>query len=300
MPDDKGSDWLNLRSFIILCVAMAVVIAGTAIGYALLSEMHIGSAENSYRVNTGDQVEVDYIGMFEDGKVFDTSILEVAKNNILYPKSLSFEEKTAYTPLSFNVGAGEMIAGFDAGVIGMATNETKILTIAPKDGYGYANEDLIHTKSLTQSYPVYEWTTNTTNFENIYYVPAEIGTTVRHVTYGWNATVSFIDEVSDLVLLKNEPAPHEIVYISKDWPSEVISIDTSENGGMGEIVVKHLLTEDDEGSIISTDGNGQQFIVVGVNENANTYTIDYNKDVVGKTLIFKVTVVSIVPTSQNP
>ncbi|KYK31278.1 MAG: hypothetical protein AYK23_04045 [Candidatus Proteinoplasmatales archaeon SG8-5] len=300
MPDDKGDDWLNLHSFIILCIAMAVVVAGTAIGYIILADIHQGSSDLVYRAGSGDQVEVDYVGTFEDGTVFDTSIPEVAKNNALYPKSLSYEEKTNYVPLSFKVGDGQMIAGFEAGVIGMATNETKVLTIPPEEGYGYSNPNLIETKSLTMTFPVYEWTTNTTTFEQEYYVPAEIGTTIKHADYGWNSTVSYIDPISDLVLLKNEPNPYETIYVFNDWPSRVISIDTSADSGSGEIKVRHLLTEADANNIMSSDSNGNKFIVIDVDTSKNTYTIDYNREVVGKTLTFKVTVVKIIPTSQNP
>jgi FKBP-type peptidyl-prolyl cis-trans isomerase 2 len=300
MPEDKGDDWLNMRSFIILCVAMAVVVAGTAIGYALLANTHKGSSDQVYRVSSGDQVEVDYIGTFDDGTVFDTSVLEVAKNNALYPKSLSYEEKTSYTPLSFTVGEGQMIAGFDSGVIGMATNETRVLTIPPEEGYGYPDESLYQTRNLTETYPVFEWSYNSTSFEQVYFVPAEIGTTIKHEDYGWNSTVSFIDPVSDLVLLKNEPNPQEVVNIFSHWKSRVISIDTSADEGMGEITVRHLLTAQDAGKIISIDNNGQTFIVEDVDTAQNTFTVDYNREVVGKTLTFKVTIVSIIPISQNP
>lgn len=299
MPDEKGKDWLNLQSFIILCIAMAVVVAGAAIGYSFLASSHEENADQVYEVKNGDQVEVDYIGMFEDGTVFDTSIEEVADNNALYPKSLSFAPQGDFTPLGFTVGAGEMIPGFDSGVVGMVRNETRILTIQPEDGYGFPSEDMVQTKSLRISIPVYEWTVNTTSFAERYFVDAELGTTIKHDEYGWNATVSHIDPVSGLVMMKNEPNPHEIIKLYNEWDSMVVSIDTSANGGMGEIVVKHLLTSADAGKIISADKYGQ-FIVRAVNADAGTYTVDYNREVVGKTLIFKVTMVFINPVSQNP
>jgi hypothetical protein len=193
-----------------------------------------------------------------------------------------------------------MIAGFDSGVIGMATNQTKYLTIPPEEGYGYPDENLIQTMNLTVSLPVYEWTTNTTNFANQYFVLPELGTTVMSPEYGWNVTVNYIDPISDIVRIKNEPHPNEIISLYSGWDSKVISIDTSANDGEGEIIVKHLLTQEDAGNVISTDQGGNEIRVIDVDVDTNLITIDYNTEVVGKTLIFKVTIVTINPTSVNP
>jgi len=61
-------------------------------------------------------VKVHYTGTLEDGSVFDSS-----------------EGKE---PLSFVIGAGQMIPGFDRGVLGMQTGEAKELRLDPKDAYG--------------------------------------------------------------------------------------------------------------------------------------------------------------------
>jgi len=67
-------------------------------------------------VKAGDVVAVDYTGKLEDGTVFDSS--------------------EGRQPLMFEVGAGQMIAGFDAGVVGMKLGESKTLTIPPEQAYG--------------------------------------------------------------------------------------------------------------------------------------------------------------------
>lgn len=300
MSEDKENDWLNLKTFIMLCVAVGLVVAGAAIGYGVLFNTQEGASTFVYTVKNGDEVSVDYVGMFEDGTVFDTSIEDIANNNALYPKSLTFSPREAYSPLTFTVGTGQMIAGFDSGVIGMATNQTKTLTIPPEDAYGYPDENLIGTMGMTVSIPVYEWTTNTTNFEIKYFVPAELGTTARSDEYGWNITVNYIDPISDIVRIKNEPHLHEITSLGEGWDSEVISIDTSAYSGEGEILVKHLLTPEDAGVVVSADEAGREFRVIDVNTDSNIITIDYNMEVVGRTLIFKVTIVNINPISENP
>ena len=67
-------------------------------------------------VKKGDKVAVDYWGMLDDGKQFDSS-----------------EGKQ---PLEFTVGGGEMIAGFDKAVVGMKPGETKKIRIEAGEAYG--------------------------------------------------------------------------------------------------------------------------------------------------------------------
>lgn len=66
----------------------------------------------------GKTVAVNYIGRLEDGTVFDTSL------------------QPGRTPLTFQVGAGQMIPGFDKGVVGMKVGEQRRLTLAPEAAYG--------------------------------------------------------------------------------------------------------------------------------------------------------------------
>ena len=67
-------------------------------------------------VAIGDNVSVDYTGMFENGTVFDSSAGRVL--------------------LEFSVGAGQMIKGVDAAVVGMHLDEERNVTIKPDDAYG--------------------------------------------------------------------------------------------------------------------------------------------------------------------
>lgn len=91
----------------------------------------------------GDTVRVDYIGKTEDGVVFDTSIESVAQSNDLY------NEARTYQPLEFMLGQGNMILGFERGVLGMKAGETKMVTIPAVEAYGEPREDLIRELALT-------------------------------------------------------------------------------------------------------------------------------------------------------
>ena len=90
-------------------------------------------------VKQGDDVRVDYIGELEDGTVFDTSKEDVAAEAGLY------NPNKEYKPLEFTVGAGQMIKGFDSGVVGMTVGENKTLIIPPEEAYGPYQEQLVRT-----------------------------------------------------------------------------------------------------------------------------------------------------------
>jgi FKBP-type peptidyl-prolyl cis-trans isomerase 2 len=103
--------------------------------------------EGVQMVEEGDFVKVDYVGKLDDGTIFDTSIEEVAKE----AGGDVYNPGRNYTPLGFTVGAGQMIPGFDKGVVGMEVGEEKTIVIPPEEGYGEYREDLV------QSVPVDEF-----------------------------------------------------------------------------------------------------------------------------------------------
>jgi len=70
-------------------------------------------------VLTGQTVVVDYTGSFMDGKVFDSSV----------PRG---------QPFTVQIGKGQVIKGWDIGIVGMKVGEVRKLTIAPELAYGSA------------------------------------------------------------------------------------------------------------------------------------------------------------------
>ncbi|MFB6168488.1 MAG: peptidylprolyl isomerase [Haloferacaceae archaeon] len=84
------------------------------------------------RAEAGDRVAVAYVGRFEDGSVFATSDPAVAADNDLAPAA----DETERTPLTFTVGAGEVIAGLDEAVAGMTVGADRTVTVPPEDAYG--------------------------------------------------------------------------------------------------------------------------------------------------------------------
>ncbi len=79
------------------------------------------NAQGADAVKSGDTVSVNYTGKLQDGTVFDSNV---------DPKFQHVE------PFTFTVGAGQVIPGWDKGIVGMKVGEKKTLTIPPADAYG--------------------------------------------------------------------------------------------------------------------------------------------------------------------
>ena len=54
------------------------------------------------------------------------------------------------TPYPFKIGAGEAIKGFNDGVIGMKTGETKTIEVSPENGYGVYMDETPFSIPLSQ------------------------------------------------------------------------------------------------------------------------------------------------------
>ena len=72
----------------------------------------------------GSSVSVNYTGKLEDGTVFDSSLNEGRE------------------PLTTVIGTGQLIRGFEQGLIGMSEGETKTIEIEPVDAYGESRDDM--------------------------------------------------------------------------------------------------------------------------------------------------------------
>eukprot|EP01024_Parvocaulis_polyphysoides_P000273 TRINITY_DN1006_c0_g1_i3.p1 TRINITY_DN1006_c0_g1~~TRINITY_DN1006_c0_g1_i3.p1 ORF type:complete len:144 (-),score=21.32 TRINITY_DN1006_c0_g1_i3:165-596(-) len=71
------------------------------------------------KAKEGDTVQVHYRGTLTDGEQFDSS----------YDRG---------DPLTFRLGKGQVIKGWDQGIIGMCVGEKRKLKIPPQLGYGDA------------------------------------------------------------------------------------------------------------------------------------------------------------------
>ncbi len=100
---------------------VVLVIAGAVY---LTNNKKINNMEtNSGAAKAGDLVSMNYTGKLSDGTVFDSNV---------DPKFNHVE------PFEFTLGAGQVISGWDKGVLGMKVGETKTLVIPPAEAYGEA------------------------------------------------------------------------------------------------------------------------------------------------------------------
>ncbi|WP_405605051.1 peptidylprolyl isomerase [Polaribacter sp. Asnod1-A03] len=75
------------------------------------------------QVKENNTVKVNYTGKLSDGQIFDTS-----------------EGKE---PIEVTLGQGQLIPGFEQGLIDMKLNEKKTISITKDEAYGDVNEALI-------------------------------------------------------------------------------------------------------------------------------------------------------------
>ena len=120
---------------IVLAVVICLALVGVLIFISIKNKVNMPSNNNVNDVadNTipagdvakaGDTVSMNYTGRLENGTVFDSNV----------------DPKFGHPgqPLEFTVGAGQMIPGFDKGVVGMKVGDKKTLTLLPEEAYGAA------------------------------------------------------------------------------------------------------------------------------------------------------------------
>ena len=85
---------------------------------------------------SGDTVHVHYTGKLEDGTIFDTS--------------------DGRDPLPVELGARQVIPGFDEAITGMAVGDKKTVTISCDEAYGQHSDDLTFLVPLENLPPGYD------------------------------------------------------------------------------------------------------------------------------------------------
>jgi len=83
-------------------------------------------------IKRGDVIKVDYEASFEDGIIFDSTKIHDG------------------APLKFQVGAGQLIRGFEDAVIDMEVGEEKTFTVKPTEAYGDFDPLLVEKINLSE------------------------------------------------------------------------------------------------------------------------------------------------------
>lgn len=122
----KNKMWLWVLIVIVVVVGL-VYVAGKGktpteetmqVEGVKMTVLQEGSGEAA---KAGDKVSMNYTGRLVDGTVFDSNV---------DPKFNHVE------PFTFNLGAGEVIKGWDTAIVGMKVGEKRTLEIEPAFAYG--------------------------------------------------------------------------------------------------------------------------------------------------------------------
>ena len=260
-------------AFVILLVLAAVVYMsgnqnGSVSAGTTTTTMKAQSTKSGV-AQSGDTVTVEYTGSFENGTVFDTTDQAIAEeNNILNPLR-------TYQPLTFTLGGGGFITGFEDAVVGMSVGEVKEVTLPPEKAYGYPQQKLIQNVERKQRSPAVQ-NVSIDKFK------ADIGV---------EPTVGLEFKV-----------PNSTGY-QLTWPMKVLAISndtvTFRFLSGAETTMQTVFGDADvytEGDEIVIEVNaivGQRILtrvgpakIVGVND--ENITIDFNHDLAGKNLKFKI------------
>ncbi len=262
-------------------------------------------SQSQKTVKNGDNISVDYTGSIQNGKVFDTSIESVAKENNLSTTGRH------YRPINFTVGKGDVIKGFDEGVIGMKVGETKSMIIPPENAYGPIKPELIQAYPIIQVIPttfpriverpisMFETTFGKGHKQgDIVTLPSTtINMTVQNISS--NVTLSYNFKVGDLIPTPGAPWNETVAKIDDknitvnyslkkgdivqypDAPWNTTVIDINETA----VTLRHNAIPETE--IRSTFG------MTKISFNETSIIFDQNSPLAGKTLVFNVTVRSI-------
>lgn len=84
------------------------------------------------KVTSNSTVSVHYTGRLEDGTVFDSSLVEGRE------------------PLTSTLGQGNLIPGFENGLVDMIVGEKKTIEIEPENAYGQINPQMVNEVAKAQ------------------------------------------------------------------------------------------------------------------------------------------------------
>jgi FKBP-type peptidyl-prolyl cis-trans isomerase 2 len=294
--DDNSTKYII--AFIILAAMVVVMI-------------YLSNTNTSGTVEVGDTVLVNYIGKELNGEIFDTSLEDVAQEAGLY------QQGRTYQPMSFVVGSGMLIEGFDSGVLGMKVGEKKTLTIPPEEGYGPIDPSKIQVIPLIDEIPLVQdipfpetielelfqfnqtFGTDYAVGDSVQLPDTTINFTIVNIsetvnitrdmkvgdTYDpgeqspWDETVLAMNE-THLTVKHNVKVGDVLQFPGPPWNSTVIDVDET------NLTIQHNPIPD---TTVETYSGS-----VKIHFNETAISLDNNHFLAGKTLVFDVEIVDII------
>lgn len=136
---------LNKKEGIAIFIGIAVL-AYLLFSGPIMSLFNAGTTDTQMIIETGfkaDDVTVGTGDLAERGDVVSTHYVGKLVNGQVFDSSLD-----RGVPIQFVLGTGQVIKGWDEGLVGMRVGGKRILTIAPDYGYGAAAVGTIPANSV--------------------------------------------------------------------------------------------------------------------------------------------------------
>jgi len=301
--DRSGALDVFITALIILAAVLAVVVY-----QAWVLGLEAAPGPSPEVVERTDTIEFDFIGNFDDGRVFGTSIKSVADDDVSYPKSLNFTYPSDgnFKPVLSTIGGGFVEAGaapffgminkgkaLESAILGMRVGETRVVVLQPEEAYGTTNASRLETRSLVETVSQYEEMSTISYSQRFSQEgPPFEGKSLKDPFWGWDVYVYYLNRTNDLVVIRHNPTPGMVVRPYSQWDTLVEDVDSAANGGMGEIRVRHQLSPEDADKVMGQSIH-EKFIVASVNPEAGTFVADFNDERAGKVLYLRITLLSI-------
>ncbi len=297
--DDSGMTFITKA--VILLVAFVVV---SAVYFNLIAYKAPAPTGGSKVAELKDTVKISYIGYFENGLVFDTSIKAVGDDNSTWPKALSYTSRPTYNDFTFVLGKTDCtqgqqdcaIIGMTQAVLGQSEGSQVTATITPENGYGPKDPSLLAVRQIYEQVPV-RATMSTSAFTAKYESVPQEGLPVRDPLWGWMVLVHLS---GGMVTIENSPEISGTYHLYEnktkggDWHAVVLGIDDAANNGVGAISIMNRFTFTGGKKLHVTDASGDFFVT---DNEDGTFTVDKNREVVGVNLVFRITVLTITKAS---
>lgn len=250
---------MKYLSWILICIMASVVLASgcTQTGQVINQTAQTPQTpqlNTGGTAETGDTVRVSYEGRHTSGEVFDSG------------------------EISFEVGAGMMIQGFDEAVRGMALEEEKEVTIPPEKAYGEYDPSMIETAPLRQEIDKTDEAPLTAEqFRNNVGEEPVAGNLYDTPWAPW--TIKVLEVGESTIKLEHMPLEGQTIQLSHG--TGTVSLE-------GDKVV--ITVEPYIGRTIQT-AYGPAKILEGDSE--DEIRIDFNHELAGKTLVFRIKILEI-------
>ena len=105
---------VNMVRLAVIFAVLVLAMSASRAEYLEVEDITVGVGQAA---QSGDAISVHYTGWLASGKKFDSS-------------------RDRGTPFNFRLGSGQVIQGWDRGLVGMQVGGVRRLTIPPDQGYG--------------------------------------------------------------------------------------------------------------------------------------------------------------------